>query len=78
MAATWTPPWFQRYLDSRFAWRLRFAWLPYRSSESNQLIWLKQFYYGQRLIDGPAGESPVKLEKWLTEEEYTWFALTNA
>ena len=78
MAATWLPPWLSRYLNNDFAWRLRFAWLPVRSHESNQRIWLKRAWYGSRLIDGPAGEGPLRAERWLTQEEYTWYQLNNA
>jgi len=77
MGASWAPPgWFWTN-DSRLIWRERFAWLPCRSSESNQRIWLKKHWYGYRWIDGPAGEDPIKSERWLTEEEYVWYQLTS-
>ena len=77
MASTWMPPWIQRYLNSKYNWRIRFAWWPCHSSETGKIIWLKQYHYGYRLIDGPAGEDPVKLEMRLTPAEYTWFQLAN-
>lgn len=78
MASTWTPPWLSRYMNSKYKWRGQFAWIPCRSTESGELIWLKQFQYGWRWIDGPAGEEPVKLEMRLTPAEYTWFQMANA
>lgn len=77
MAATWYPPWMHKYLDSKYTWSFRFIWWPRYSYESKQRIWLKRAWYGYRLIDGPAGEEPVKDERWLTDEEYIWFQLTN-
>ena len=77
MAASWAPPgWTWNLTDSRFKWSQQFAWLPHRSSESNQLIWLKNFWYGCRWVDGPAGEEPLKIERWLTDEEYMWHKLS--
>lgn len=75
MAATWIPLWLQRYMDSKFTWRLRFAWWPVYSEESKQRIWLKSAMYGWRWVDGPAGEEPIKIERWLTEQEYVWYKL---
>ena len=78
MAATWYPPWMHKYLNSKYAWSLRFAWIPCRSTESGKIIWLKLYQYGVRLIEGPAGEDPLKLEMRLTPTEYTWFQLANS
>ena len=75
MAATWLPPWMSRYLNNNFTWRLVFVLWPVRSYESNQLIWFKRAWHGTRSIDGPAGESPLKAERWLTQEEYVWYNL---
>jgi len=77
MGSTWTPPGWHWINDTRYKWRERFAWLPYWSSESTKLIWLKKFWYGVRWIEGPAGEDPLKMEQWLTEEEYMWQALQS-
>ena len=78
MGVTWTPPgWSWNVNDSRFKWAQRFALSPKRSSESGQCIWLKNAWYGYRWIDGPAGEPPLKDERWLTEEEYVWYQLTS-
>lgn len=75
--AAWLPPWwrFDYGDESEFKWAERFAWLPYWSAESGKLIWLKKYWYGWRWITGP-GE-PVKIERWLTQDEYTWLCLSN-
>lgn len=77
MAATWLPPWLSRYMESKFKWRLRFVWWPVYSEVSKQRIWLTNAWYGWRWVEGPAGEEPVKLERWMTDEEYTWYQLTQ-
>ena len=78
MAATWHH-WFGMIKrDSELKWYLKFAWLPKRSKQSGQRIWFKKAWYGTRLIWGLAGEDPVREEQWLTEDEYTWYCLTNA
>ena len=78
MAASWFPPWMEKYLDSRFKWKERFVWWPVYSYESKRRIWLTKAWYGYRWVDGPAGEDPAKVERWLTDEEYVWFQMTNA
>ena len=49
-------------------WQLKFAWLPYRCSLSNQFIWLKFAYCGRKIISGP-GE-PVFEDYWHTTAEH--------
>ena len=78
MAAIWYPPWMHKYFNGRYTWSLRFAWLPCRNTESGEIMWLKQYHYGYRLIEGPAGEDPLKLEQRLTGAQYTWFQLANS
>ena len=73
----WLPPWLARYVGTEFKWQQRFVWWPVRSYESNQLIWLKKAQYGWRWVEGPAGEEPVKLERWMTKKEYLWHCLTQ-
>lgn len=58
-------------------WTQRFAWWPKRSDQTGKLIWLKKYWYGTRLVWGIAGESPARIEHWLTDEEYIWFKLTD-
>ena len=71
-------PWLHKYIsDGTFIWTQKFVWWPQHSFKSNQRIWLTKAWYGWRWIDGPAGESPVKVEKWLTEEEYMWQCLSG-
>ena len=77
MAATWLPTWLERYVGTKFIWRERFVWWPVYSHESKQRIWLKKAWYGSRLVEGPAGEEPVKVERWLTDDEYIWYHLIN-
>ena len=62
---------------SDFVWEERFTWWPRRSEESGKRLWMTKAWYGHRLVWGPAGESPVRIEQWLTDEEYMWFRLTN-
>ena len=78
MAAVWIPPYWLEHWNRKYSWRLRFAWIPCRNSETGEIMWLKRYYYGWRIVDGPAGERPVKLELRLTGAQYTWFQLTNA
>ena len=59
-------------------WTQRFAWWPKRSDQSGQRIWLKKYWYGTRLVWGIAGESPARVEHWLTDEEYFWHQLTQS
>lgn len=78
MAATWWPHWLSRYVSSsRMKWLEVFSILPRRSSESGKLIWFTKCWYGYRWIDGPAGEEPIKTERWLTAEEYVWYKLNE-
>lgn len=71
--------WLANYIKhSRFTWQQRFIWLPKRSHVSKQRIWLKRAWYGTKYVNGPAGEHNVKLERWLTNEEYMWNQLTSA
>ena len=78
MAAYWPiPDWMKKYMDGKFSWKLRFVWWPVYSYESKQRIWFKKAWYGTRWIEGPAGEVPLKDERWLTEAEYTWFQLSK-
>lgn len=56
-------------------WSQRFAWWPHKSDYSGQRIWLRKYWYGTRLVWGPAGEPPVRIEHWLTDEEYVWTKL---
>ena len=78
MASTWNHPWLGIFEESgRLKWSSQFAWLPKRSQQSGKRIWLTKAWYGTRLIWGPAGESPVRVEQWLTDDEYIWFQLTN-
>jgi hypothetical protein len=78
MAAAYPfPPWMQKFLVSKYNWRVRFAWIPCRNTETGEIMWLKRYHYGVRLIEGPAGESPVKLVLRLTPAQHTWHQLTN-
>lgn len=78
MASTW-PGWLHKYFsDNVFKWRERFVWWPVYSHVSEQRIWLKKAWYGYRLAYGPAGEEPVKIERWMTAEEYMWHQLLSA
>ena len=71
MAAYWPiPDWMKKYMDGRIIWRERFVWWPQYSNVSNQRIWFKRAWYGYRLIEGLAGEEPLKDERWMTQEEY--------
>lgn len=74
MGASYTGPWlfFGRHA---YIWSRKFAWLPKLSDQTGRRIWLCYAYYGYRLIEGPG--SPVKVQVWLTEEEYTWQCLTG-
>ena len=64
-------PWLHKYIsDGTFIWTQKFVWWPQHSFKSNQRIWLTKARYGYRLVYGPAGEEPVKIERWLTEQEY--------
>ena len=56
--------------DSKWLWQERFIWWPRNSHVSDKTIWLTKAWYGYRHVYGPAGENPVKLEKWMTGEEY--------
>jgi hypothetical protein len=78
MASTWLPLWLERYIGTKFKWQERFAWWPVYSHESKKRIWFKKAWYGHRWVEGPAGEEPVKIERWLTADEYSWYCLTNA
>ena len=77
MGTDYSGSWFYFKDDSKYVWRERYVWWPKRSVESNRRIWLTKAWYGYRFIHGPAGESPVKLEKWLSDEEYIWYQLTS-
>ena len=66
---------FQR--SKEIKWTKCFAWLPKRSSKSGKLIWFKTYWYGTRLVWGPAGESPVRVNQCLTDQEYLWYNLTK-
>lgn len=72
--------WLADYINqSSFTWQERFAWWPKQSHKSNQRIWLKRAWYGIKYVYGPEGlAGPVKLERWLTDEEYMWEQLTSA
>lgn len=70
-ASWWTP-------NNRFTWQQRYVWWPKESYESKKRIWLKRAWYGTKYVNGPAGQLAVKLERWLTDEEYMWNQLTNA
>lgn len=75
---TGSVPWINIYRDSTdFKWIYRFVWWPKRSEESGRRIWFKKAWYGYRLVWGPAGEDPVRIERWLTDEEYVWYQLTG-
>jgi len=63
--------------DNRMVWTERFTWTPKRSFMSNDRIWFTKAWYGYRYVYGPAGESPVKIEQWLTDEEYMWYCLSG-
>lgn len=65
---------FQR--AQRMTWTQRYTWWP-RQTESGKRIWLTKAWYGTRLVYGPAGEDPVRLEQWMTDEEYMWYRLTE-
>ena len=58
-------------------WTQRFAWWPCKSDKSGKRIWLTKYWYGTRLVWGIAGESPVRVEHWLTDEEFVWYNLTK-
>ena len=75
MGTGYTNYWFRN--DSGYVWRERYVWWPKRSGESNQRIWLTKAWYGHRYIYGLAGESPIRVEQWLTDEEYIWYQLTS-
>ena len=78
MGSTWTPPSYMFFDgDNRLRWQERFVWWPKRSDQSKQRLWMTKAWYGYRYVYGPAGESPVKIEQWLTNEEYMWYKLTE-
>lgn len=79
MATSWDGWWLGDYVKhSRFEWRERFIWWPKKSHVSGRRIWFKRAWYGTKLIAGPAGTTPVKIERWLTDDEYMWNQLTSA
>ena len=69
------PNWWNN--NSEWVWENQFIWRPRSSYISNSRIWLTKAWYGYRYVYGPAGEDPVKLEQWLTDEEYMWHQLTS-
>lgn len=62
--------------DSRWEWSSKFAYFP-RRLDSGQWIWLKEYYHGVRVIHVPAGEGPVILHQYMSNEEFTWETLTE-
>lgn len=62
-------------VDQRLKWRRHFFLWPKRSDQTEKLIWLRKGWRGSRWITGP-GE-PIRLDYWLTDEEYMWFRLTG-
>lgn len=77
MGSGWSPPPYFFSRDSEVTWVQRFAWWPKTSQVSENRIWLTKAWYGYRYVYGPAGEDPVKIEQWLTDEEYMWYQLTR-
>lgn len=78
MASSWHPPgWTWNLTENRFKWSKQYTWFPKKSAETGQCIWLTTAWYGYRWIDGPAGEEPLKVERWLTDEEYMWLQLSG-
>jgi len=77
MGASYSGPPFFFNQDSEIVWQERFAWWPHNSQISNSRIWLTKAWYGYRYVYGPAGESPLKIEQWLTDEEYMWHRLSG-
>jgi hypothetical protein len=54
-------------------WERKFTILPRRSEYTNKLIWFKQAWRGQTLVDGL--EEPVLIEEWVTDSEFIWIQL---
>jgi hypothetical protein len=79
MGSGFSSPWINIYRDStEVKWTYRFVWWPRRSDQSGQRIWFTRAWCGSRLAWRFNNEDPVKIEQWLTEEEYIWYWLTNA
>jgi len=64
-------------LTTEWHWLTKFAWLPARM-DSGEFVWWREYYHGFRLIHGPAGESPVMLNQYMTVEDFTWNALKES
>jgi hypothetical protein len=45
--------------------------------DSGVSVWWKKYYHGVRFIHGPAGEDPVVLNQYMTDEEFIWYKLTS-
>ena len=63
--------------NSEWLWEKRFTWRPRSSHISSNRIWLTKAWYGYKYVHGPAGEGPVILERWMTDEEYMWHRLSG-
>lgn len=55
------------FWDRKLQTDLKFVWLPKKSDNSGNRIWLKKAYRFRRVITGP-GE-PVIEDRWLTTDE---------
>jgi len=61
---------------SDWHWVTKFAWLPAKMDSGVSVLW-KGYYHGVRFIYGPAGEDPVVLNQYMTDEEFIWYNLTS-
>lgn len=77
MGASYTGPPYMFGRNSEIVWQERFTWWPKRSDESGRRLWMTKAWYGHRYVFGPAGESPVRIELWMTQDEYMWYRLSG-
>ena len=49
---------------AKASWKLCFAWLPHYCEISNERIWFKKGYQGQRFIVMTDDDEPIIEERW--------------
>lgn len=67
----WHPHWGNH---NSWQWEIGFALIPVRMN-SGKFVWLKKYYHGSKIIQGPG--SDVVMHQYMTVEEFTWHALNQ-
>jgi hypothetical protein len=70
--------WWKHHISGRFVWQRKIAWLPHRSDQSQEIIWLRWAWQGRRIHMATLERKAHTQTLWLSDKEFSWSKLQQS